>query len=350
MPSQEKNLTQTIKLSMRWLFVAAAGMLGFGVIGGIMGAQLVARQGPLQQGGSDPIISTIQQVTVSPNKQWSQVALASARSVVLLRQVNGSTISYPGMGVIVTSDGLIATTASIRADQVFAIDESGKATVLALVGSDPVYGVTYLRLPANVAVPVGFSDNDSLSGSTLLGIKRSLDTLALAATPFQAQTYTLATQDGRPGVQRLMLGTESETFVAGEPLLDEDGNLAGVVVAPDRGLALTAADMKQSLNRVIENKREENPFATIGLDVAYAFVDTPESGRVFAAHVRSLQAGSPAAKAGFKNGDDITHVGISALAFTTPFVGLIGQDLPLQFTILRQGIEKTLVVEAAPAV
>src|SRR3989344_4812216 len=186
MLSKEKNSTQTIKLTMRWLFLMAAGMLGLGLIGGILGAQFVAPQGTLQPDGSDPIISTIQQVTVSPNKQWSQVALSSARSVVLLRQVNGSTISYPGMGVIVTSDGLIATTASIRADQLFAIDESGKATVLALVGSDPVYGITYLRLPANVAVPIGFSDNDALGGTSLLGLKRSLDTLALAATLFQA--------------------------------------------------------------------------------------------------------------------------------------------------------------------
>ncbi|MBI3251503.1 MAG: hypothetical protein HYZ62_01170 [Candidatus Andersenbacteria bacterium] len=349
MPSKEKNPTQTIKLTMRWLFLMAAGMLGLGLIGGILGAQLVAPAGTLQPDGSDPIISTIQQVTVSPNKQWAQVALSAARSVVMLRQVSGGTISYPGMGVIVTSDGLIATTASIRADQMFAIDEAGKATVLALVGSDPVYGITYLRLPANVAVPIGFSDIDNLSGATLLGVKRSLDTLALAATLFQAQTYTLANQDNRPGVQRLIHGTESESFAAGEPLLDEEGNLAGVVVTPDKGLAMTAADIKQSLNRVIANRREVNPFTAVGLDVTYTFVDTPESGRVFVARARSLETGSPAVRAGFKNGDDITHVGTAALAFTTPFVQLLGQDLPLQFTVLRQGIEKILVMEAAPA-
>ncbi|MBI3255482.1 MAG: serine protease, partial [Candidatus Andersenbacteria bacterium] len=347
-----KNQSQTIRLSLRWLLLAALFVLGLGLIGGIVGAQLVGPRLPVTTDSPDQIVSTVEQVTVSPNKNRSQVLEQGKRSIVLIGQVKGDGISYTGTGVIVTNDGLIATTALVSGEQIVAVDEAGKTFPLAPQGSDPLYGLTYLRLPSPVAVPIELSGVTDMTGNDLLAVSRVPQTQALETHLFHAESYRLPPENNNfPGWQRLLKGTlPVADILESAPVLDEEGKLAGLLFSPQAGFVLPASEIKISLDRLAAGKREFNPFAQAGFDIAYRFSEaTAQQPGQFTAVVTSVTPRSAAAIAGIKAGDTISKVGDTSLAWQTPLVSQMGQGLPLTLTLTRQGAERVTTLETPPA-
>ncbi len=345
---------QTVRLSLRWLFLLALLMFGLGIVGGIVGSQLVGPRGALTSENPDQIISTIQQVTVSPNKNRAQILDNVRRSIVLIRQTVGNTTSYVGTGIVVTNDGVIATTATVKGDQVVAVDEQGKTTVLSSLGIDPLYGITYLKLPSGVAVPVELSTVSDVTGNDLLAISRDQQTLAITTYPFHSQAYELPGQDDSfLGRQRILVGTSpASDILPSASLLDDEGKLTGILIDSERGLSLSAQDIKGSLDRIASNKREVNPFTALGFDVRYDFIDIPASEakaaalHQFVAVVTSVTPRSSAAQAGIKSGDAITMVGTTPLTWQTSLSEALGQNLPLAVTTVRQGVERVATLQS----
>lgn len=344
--------SQTIRLSLRWLLLVALLVLGLGVIGGILGTQLAGPHLPVSVDSPDQIVSTIQQVTVSPNKNRLQVLDQVKRSLLLIGQVKGDALTYSGTGVIVTNDGLIATTATISGEQIVAIDEAGKTTSLAPQGSDPVYGITYLKLPSAVAVPIELNAATDMTGSDLLTVSRTPETLALQTQLFHAESYRLPPETTDfPGWQRLLKGTlPTSDTLASAPVVDEEGKLAGLLLTSQSGLMLPAADIKASLDRLSAGKREFNPFAQAGLDIAYRFSEaTVEQSAQFMAVITSVTPRSAAAIAGIKAGDVVSKIGDTALTWQTSVASQMGPGLPITLTLKRQGVERTAILETPPS-
>lgn len=345
--------SQTVRLSLRWLFLLALLMLGLGVVGGIVGSQLVGPRGALTPENPDQIISTIQQVTVSPNKNRVQMLENVRRSIVLIRQTVGATTSDVGTGIVVTNDGLIATTATVRGDQVVAADDQGNVIPLSSLGSDPLYGITYLKLPSGVAVPVELSALTDVVGSDLLAVSRDTQTLSVTTYPFHSQAYELPGEDDVfPGRQRVLVGTAvSSEILPSAPVIDEEGKLTGILLDAEDGISLSAQDITLSLDRIAANKREVNPFVALGLDVRYDFIDIPPSGEraaaphQFVAVVTAVTPRSSAAQAGIKSGDVITMVGTTRITWQTSVAEALGHSLPLPLTTLRQGVERVATLQ-----
>jgi S1-C subfamily serine protease len=353
--------SQPIRLSVRWLFVAALLMFGLGIVGGIVGQHLVGPAISIPTEKEDRLISTIQQVTVSPNKNRAQVLEAAKRSVVLLRQTQGNSSSFVGTGLVVTNDGLIATTAALGKGEISVVDEQGKNTVVAVVGTDPLYGITYLKLPSGVAVPIELSLATDVVGTDVVGVTRNPITLLIQTYLSHSATYQLPRErDSALGYQRLLKSSTSEDEVlSGAALLDEEGKLAGLVIDPEAGVSVTATDIKASLDRIVAGKREVNPFEAVGMGVTYRFVDIPtvtalpgdseENTHTFVAVVTAVRPRSAAAEAGLKVGDMVTAVADIPLSWHMSLAQQLEKPLPLTLTALRQGSERTVTLQSVPS-
>lgn len=343
--------SQTIRISLRWVLLAGLIMLGLGMIGGILGTQLVGPRLPVSVESPDQIVSTIEQVTVSPNKNRAQVLDMARRSIVLIGQVKNDELSYIGLGAIVTSDGLVATTASVSGEGIVAIDDTGKAVALAPQGNDPLYGITYLKLPSSVAVPIELSRATDVTGSDLITVSRHPDNWTLATHLFHAEGYQLPPERSTfQGWQRFLKGTVPATdMLTSTPVLDEEGKLAGLLLRPEGGYVLPASDVKLSLDRLVAGKREFDPFAVAGFAVEYTFSEaTSLLPPQFVARVSVVAPRSSAALAGIKVGDEIIKIGEASVAWQMPVAPQLWQGLPLQLTLRRQGVERAATLEPVP--
>jgi len=129
----------------------------------------------------------------------------------------------------------------------------------------------------------------------------------------------------------------------GSPVVDEDGRLAGIIINPQAGLALPADHLRESMERVVNNRREFSPFEGLGFNIHYSFVTDPKkAGRQFVAEVISVKTNTPAAKSGIVKGDFITEIDGRALDWSVDVASMFSEDLPLPLKLRRDGNEVSL--------
>jgi hypothetical protein len=349
----QEHSQNTIKLSFMWLLFGFIVMFGLGIAGGLLGQHLNKSAVVIPRGSGDKFVTNVQQVTVTPNKNTAQLVTAASRSLLLLVPASPADAPAIGMGVMLTNDGLLATTATFKNDKpLMGITATGAAQPLEFVGTDAVYGLTYLREKSVVTIPVDIAADEPSVGAQLLGLGRSATSGSDEAWQTVVTSYVTGNDKTAPALQRLMnVQLPSSEPLAGTPLLSDDGKLVGVTVATGSGLTLSAADVQASLGRVVSNKREDNPFTTVGMVPSYGFTVDPTSGqRQFRVTVGSVIANSPAALAGIKAQDTITNVANNPVTWTEPIITSLSAPLPLQLTVVEKGQTKsvTLALPASP--
>lgn len=334
-------------------------MVVFGVVGGLLAQRLFPARLPLQDGGQQ-LVTTVQQVTISPSKQRTAVAEQLGKSVVTIVQQTASTTKLLGLGTIVTNDGYIVTPQSVlgpardsQGTSLAVIDSTGAVAAVQVIGTDAVYGLTYLKLSSGVGVPIELIADEALPGTSLVTISRSLTSGAQLVGSFELQEYVLppnevAGGNVAPAWQRLAHGQYSTDSLAGTPLATEDGKVAGLTLDAEHGLALRAGDLKESLDRVTLGRREADPLATAGVAVRYDFVQAATSGQAgtpkFTVVVTGVKPNSPAAVAGVRSQDVIVRVGTEAVSWQKNLMTALAAPLPLEVTLLRQGEERGAVL------
>lgn len=356
----------TIRLSFSWLLVLLLAMLIFGVIGGLLAQRLLPTPLPLPEDGQQ-LVTTVQQVTVSPSKQRTAVAQQLGKSVVTVIQQTAGAAKLLGLGTIVTNDGYIVTPESVlvparggEGTSFAVIDSSGAVAAVQVIGTDAVYGLTYLKLSSGVGVPIELVADEALPGTALVSVSRSLATGAPTVGSFELQEYVVPPQDpaatgGLVAVawQRLARGQYSAASLTGAPLANEEGKVVGLTLNAEHGLALRAVDLKESLDRVTSGRRELDPLATIGIAVDYDFAKPtgpPAGVPQFTVTVTAVTAASPAAVAGVRSQDVIVRVGMESVSWQKNLVGMLGASLPVELTLSRQGEERTVTVSSKPEI
>lgn len=335
---------QTIRLSFKWLMLLAVMIFALGLLGGVVGQELRRSPSPIAN-TPDQIVTTVQQVTVSPNTNRAGIVEASGRSMVLVTQVTGTVLRTVGAGVIVTNDGLIATPVELSGAQLGVIDQTGSSVPVSVVGRDTVYGITYLRLTSGVAVPVELTATEVPVGSELTVISRSAETSQARIGHYQLEEYVLPGAGRVAAWQRLGQGTVNlDEILSGEPLIDEEGRLAGLLLN-EAGLMLRGSDLKESLDRVIANRREFDPLALLGMTVTYEFT-TVSGKQQFAAVVDSVTGASPTAVAGIRSGDIMVRIGAEPIVWAKNLTMQLPTALPVSLTTSRQGVERTVTLTA----
>lgn len=296
---------------------------------------------------ADRLVTTIQEVTISPSTAVAESVKQHERSVVLLARVDHPEQIF-GTGLVVTSDGLVATTVVGLPESVLMIDDAGRTSSLSLVGSDVVFGLTYYRAGSGVFVPFDVRDSDSPIGAILVALSRNPETLTPRAQLFTAEEYRLPERSDPVGWQRLIGGQEfSEAVSVGSPLLDDEGRVAGIILPERNGRILPGTILRFSLERVANRQLEHNPYDVFGIALDYTFAPGTDTAKVFQVVVESVRPNSSAAAQGVRAGDVLTVTGGKVPAWETPLYPTFQTERSLEVQVQRGETSRTITLTTA---
>ncbi len=343
LPPSPAAAERVVRLPLTWILAGMISIVGISLLSGFLAAWWwQPNLAPLP--ASDRLVTTIQEVTISPSTAMQESVVRHQRSVVLLARA-AKVEQVLGTGLVATSDGLIATTASLPSEPLVMLDDAGKTRTLEVVGRDVVFGITYLRAGNGVFVPLEMRDSDVLVGTTLLMLSRNPETLAARAEPVFIEEYRLPEKIDPVGWQRLLGGAElTEGAAAGSPLLDDEGRVAAVVLSERNGRLLPSTLLRFSLDRVASGQLEENPYDYFGLALDYTFAPGKELAQEYQVAVESVRPESSAAQQGIRAGDVIVTLREKPLTWDTPAFSAFQEKQPLVIQVRRGEATRTVTL------
>jgi len=228
-----------------------------------------------------------------------------------------------GSGFIISADGLVVTNKHVAADtqaKYRVITKDDKEYEVKKIYRDPINDLAILKIDASGLKPVELGDSDKLKvGQFVIAIGTALGQFRHTVTTGVISGLGRGITAGSPFegyVERLDNVIQTDAAInpgnSGGPLLNSAGQVIGVNVAvaaegQNIGFALPINLVKESLANFEKTGRFERPF----LGVRYRMIsqdlallnDVPQG-----AYVVEVVEGSPADKAGIKEGDIITKI------------------------------------------
>ncbi|MCK2213781.1 trypsin-like peptidase domain-containing protein [Actinomadura sp. ATCC 31491] len=340
------------------LAVAAAAALGVTALGGgAVGAYLAGADRPVAAASASapsPVFRSVaDQLTVA------EVAAKVQPSVVMIQ---GRTAE--GSGVVLSEDGLILTNNHVvsgQGDVLTVKFNDGRTAKASVVGTDPATDLAVIRaegVKGLAKATLGDSDQLKvgddvlavgsplgLDGTVTAGIVSALDRTVTAGDGGGGQQFPWGQQQQ---TETTTLGGMIQTDAAINPgnsggaLVNAAGELVGINSAVSSegvnlGFAIPVNTAKQVSQQLISKGKVSHAF--LGVSVTDATGDVP------GALIRQVSAGSPADKAGLKQGDLITRIGDTKVDGGDTVVGqvrgfTVGQQV--RITYLRDGKENTV--------
>ena len=226
-----------------------------------------------------------------------------------------------GTGFIISSDGLIVTNkhvvADLQAKYKVVIGKDETAEVVNIY-RDPINDLAILKVDRNNLTPVVLGDSDKLkAGQTVIAIGTALGEFRSTVTKGVISGLGRGITAGNvTGAEKLDDVIQVDAAInlgnSGGPLFNSSGEVIGVNVAVSSngqsiGFALPINIVKQSVN----NFRNTGEFDRSYLGVAYKIVtkQLAEANKIpVGNYVQLVVSGSPAEKAGIKEGDIIVEI------------------------------------------
>lgn len=314
---------------------------------------------------SSAIIETVERV--SP----SVVSITTTRNV---RDFLGNVFEQTGggTGFIITNNGYILTNKHVVEDtraEYTVITADGKNYVATVVDLDPVMDLAVVKIDATGLTAVKLGDSEDLQigqwvvaiGNALAEFQNSVTVGVISAKDRQI------TAGGAGGAERLEGLLQTDAAInpgnSGGPLVNLAGQVIGITTAKVQsseaqniGFAIPINVAKTAINSVLETGRIVRPM----LGIRYLPI-TKEIARLEelpvdhgALLIRGQQGGqvavvadSPAAKAGLKEGDIITHLNGEEITETRSLARLLQQYTvgeEVKITYLRDGTSTDVTV------
>ncbi|MEU6413165.1 trypsin-like peptidase domain-containing protein [Microbispora sp. NPDC046933] len=371
-PARKGTLTARQKAGAGLALVAVA--LGGGVTGALVANSV--------NGGQTVIASpVVKGVSNSSGTTIAAVAKAIMPSVVSI-EVKTATAGGEGSGVILSADGLILTNNHVVSmgggggGTVTVKFSDGKTANAVVKGTDPTTDLAVIQAQGvSGLTPASLGDSDKLQvgdavlaigsplgleGSVTSGIVSALDrTLTEAPEEQQQPQFPWGMEQQRqPQSQGTTIGGMIQTDAAINPgnsggaLVNSSGQVVGVNTAIATsgsssgnigvGFAIPINTAKLVSEQLIKTGKATHAF--FGVSVADAV------GGASGAVVSSITAGSPAEKAGLKEGDLITKINDKLVDSAEALVGTIRSSRPgdkVTVTFTRDGKETTITTALA---
>lgn len=271
-----------------------------------------------------------------------------------------------GSGVIVSEDGLVITNNHVIADaeQLEVRLTDGRAYQARVIGADPATDVAVLKIDAEGLVAAQFGDSEEL---------RVGDWVLAVGSPFglsNTVTAGIVSALAREGVLGKAQGAAQsrvlyEEFIqtdaainpgnSGGPMVDLSGRVVGINTAiysrlGGGSIGLSFAIPSSIVERVMRSIVESGGVVRGWLGIEMADL-TPEDRAMFGdaegVYIESVMPGSPAAKAGLKNGDIIVAFDgreTDSVNRLKNSIAISGIDRPAQLRYVRDGSERTATV------
>jgi serine protease Do len=259
-----------------------------------------------------------------------------------------------GSGVVV-GDGKVLTNAhNLRGDEVTITFSDGRSTVGRVAGVDVDGDLAVVAVDTAGASPVEFGDGSSLAlGSIVFGAAASRG----GGTRITLGTVSALSRAFRgPGGRRITGSVEHTAPLApgssGGPLLDAEGRFVGLNtnrLGEGFYLAVPAdASLRERIEALSRGEAPARPRLGVAIAPSHVArrlrrsVGLPERDGLL---VRGVEDGSPAARAGIREGDLIVAVGDAPVADADALLdALAAAEAPFQVTIVRGTEERSVAV------
>ena len=281
-----------------------------------------------------------------------------------------------GSGVIISQDGYIVTNNHVveGAESLAVTFADGSRHDATLVGTDPLVDLAVIRVTDPVPAIAPLGDSDALQpGETVIAIGSPLGDFKNSVTAGVVSALNRTVPgSGQEGL--IQTDAAINHGNSGGPLVNLRGEVVGIntlVVrggstpgdqAEGLGFSVPSKTVKQVSDQLIQTGKIEHPY----LGITYSMIDADiaaqdnlpvQNGALVGASGQNQQSvlpGTPAAKAGVKDGDIITAVGGIKLDSNTSLRGALMQHKPgdtITLDVLRDGktlsLEVTLVARPA---
>ncbi|MER7363744.1 S1C family serine protease [Nonomuraea wenchangensis] len=359
-PSSLKPVFALSRKAIAGLALAAVTALGASALGGgAVGAYLAGADRPAPVATASVASPAFR--TVADQLTVAEVAAKVQPSVVMIQGQ-----SAEGSGVVLSEDGLILTNNHVVDGQGGALTvkfNDGRTAKAKVVGTDPATDLAVIRAEGvSGLAKATLGDSDQLKvgddvlavgsplgldGTVTAGIVSALDRTVTAGDGGGGQQFPWGQQQQQQS-RTTTLGGMIQTDAAINPgnsggaLVNAAGELIGINSAVSAqgvnlGFAIPVNTAKQVSEQLISKGKVSHAF--LGVSVTDATGDVP------GALIRQVTEGSPAAKAGLKQGDLITRIGNTPVAGGDTVVGqvrgfTVGQQV--RITYLRDGKENVV--------
>lgn len=376
-PAASRSVAKPVRLVL--------GVLLAGMVGGFLGAY------GFVQYGAGSIPTDRKQLVVEESSAVIDVAKKVSPSVV---SITSKTITRgffgmaqesdaAGTGVIVTADGLILTNRHVVSDTTAnytVVTSDGKSYPANVVSRDSINDVAFIRISASNLPAAQLGDSGAVQvGQKVVAIGNALGQFQNTVTEGIISGVSRGITAGDGSGSRLPGSSEQlqnlfQTDAAinpgnsGGPLVNLDNQVIGINTAvagegsQNIGFAIPINDIKPLIASVKTDGRIVRPYLgvryiTVNKQIAEENGFSVNNGAWVRANgdtAPGVVAGSPAEKAGLKEGDIITKVDGTSIDATHSLQTLIGQHKvgdKVSLTVIRDGKAVTLsaTLEAAPA-
>ena len=372
----KKNRTGAKVTALVLSCALVGGAMGFG--GSALQNHLAAKNADTEEaqqasvvyeGSRETSVINIAQIDTSKEMTPAEVYAQNVNSTVGIR--TSITTNYwgyqtqaaaAGSGFILSADGYILTNYHV-------VEDSNSITVslydgteydATLVGCDESNDIAVLKIDAEGLTPVVLGDSDNLNvGDQVVAIGNPLGELTFSLTTGVVSALNReVTLSSNVTMNLIQTDCAINSGNSGGALFNLYGEVIGITNAKyssssssseasidNIGFAIPLNHVKNIVKSIIETGSITKPY--IGVTVSSVSSEAQAYGLPTGAAVRSVEADSPAAKAGLEENDIITEVDGTAITSSTELVNYVGEKTPgdeLTFKVYRQGEELELTV------
>lgn len=374
----KKNRTGAKVTALVLSCALVGGAMGFG--GSALQNHLAAKNADTEEaqqasvvyeGSRETSVINIAQIDTSKEMTPAEVYAQNVNSTVGIR--TSITTNYwgyqtqaaaAGSGFILSADGYILTNYHV-------VEDSNSITVslydgteydATLVGCDESNDIAVLKIDAEGLTPVVLGDSDNLNvGDQVVAIGNPLGELTFSLTTGVVSALNReVTLSSNVTMNLIQTDCAINSGNSGGALFNLYGEVIGITNAKyssssssseasidNIGFAIPLNHVKNIVKSIIETGSITKPY--IGVTVSSVSSEAQGYGLPTGAAVRSVEADSPAAKAGLEENDIITEVDGTAITSSTELVNYVGEKTPgdeLTFKVYRQGeeLERTVTI------
>jgi len=292
-------------------------------------------------------------------------SLSEATST-LIKQISESVVSVKaqmsrGTGVVISKDGYIVTCNHVlQGCGAVKIGQGEKTFNAKIVGTDPYSDLALLKAETGEFTPIHFGDSEKLSvGQYVFALANPFNRNQPTATT-GIVTNVNSTIRGWRGMTAMenVIATDAQLNpgFSGGPLVDVEGRIIGINTAYvwQRGIAIPINKVKAVADRLMTGKITQKGYLgiianTVGIpqEIAEQAGLEQESGVM----IFSVEAGSPARKAGLAMGDVLVKFNGKPVTDFYDLPRLLAEDVidkEVKLTIIRR--ENLLEITIVPAV